>query len=210
MDDNIQEFAKHEESLKDEEDEIDAIVNADPHPDWKYKVIPYDGHPNQCQGKMKSGQCHYLSVEGCVYCPRHGGTVGLAIAKKKELAMYKIKQWEQRLAELGESPKVKSLREEINITRLTLENIANQCTTNNDFVIHSHRISNLVTTIEKLLSTADRLEMKMNLFLDKSAALSFSSQIIDIISLHVQNPDIVEKISSDIIKALDTLTGNRC
>jgi hypothetical protein len=47
----------------------------------------------------------------------------------------------------------------------------------------------------------------MGMLLDKSAALNLAGQIVEIITAHVTDANIVDQISNDIINALASLTS---
>lgn len=161
--------------------------------------------PNRCQCVGKNGQCPYLSVPGQTRCHRHIGSQ-LAIDEKKRVKQYRLQIWQERLDEFAESEQVKSLRDEIGILRLCMENLLNNCKSNMDLIMHSSKISDLAVKLEKLVCSANRLETNMGMLLDKSAALNFAGQIVNIISRHINDPGIIDEISDEIITALGSLT----
>lgn len=163
--------------------------------------------PKRCQSTGKNGQCPFISIEGYQYCPRHAGR-SVDAAEKRSANQYRLQVWQTRLEEFAESDNIKSLRDEIGILRILMEETLNKCKTATDLMIHSNKISDLAIRIEKLVTSCNRLETKMGMLLDKSAALNLAGQIVGIITTHVSDPTIVDAISNDIITALSTLGGS--
>lgn len=159
------------------------------------------GDPDQCQSQGANGQCLYRHAPDSKYCPRHA-QASERCAEKKLLNQYRLQIWQQRMEEFSESPDVKSLRCEIGILRILLENKMTQCQTPQQLLLHSQSIADMLVKMEKLVSSCDRLESRMGMMLDKSAALTLAGQIVEIITSHIDNPEVVDKISNEIITAL--------
>jgi hypothetical protein len=101
-----------------------------------------------------------------------------------------------RLEQLGVSPGIKSLRDEIAILRALLEQRLEQCKDTTDFILQSGPISDLKLKIEKLVASCHHLEGSMGQLLDKQAILQFASVVIDIISEELKDTkDGTEKIA---------------
>lgn len=113
------------------------------------------------------------------------------------LRNYKLKFAETRINELTDSPVLKSLREEISIMRLMLETTLNRCSDETDLLVAQGRIGDLVSRIEKAVSTCDRIEKNSNLTLDKTVVINIAQQMIDIIAKHVKDPDILDAIANE-------------
>ena len=157
--------------------------------------------PHRCQASQRNGQCPFRAMEGFKYCARHGGRLP-GMKEKQEVKQYRLQVWQQRLDEFTESDKVKSLRDEIGILRIIMENILNQCHDSGDLLRYSSKISELAAKIEKLVVSCNRLERSMGMMLDKTAALNLASQIVEIIGAHVNDPEVIDAISGEIITAL--------
>lgn len=162
------------------------------------------GSDDQCSViSARTGErCPYLAVDGQETCVRHRGSAIAANEEKKATAQYRLQIWQERLEEFAENEKAKSLREEIGILRILMETIVNKCTGPNDLILYSPKISELATKIEKLVSSCHRIEHSMGSLMDKATALAFAGQVVDIISQHITDPDIIDAISTGIITAL--------
>ena len=161
------------------------------------RVSPDD--PNRCQAKGQKGQCPFRSVEGTKYCARHSGKSKQTRQNQEYISNYRLQQYQHRLEELGSSEQSKSLRDEIGILRMTLENILNNCETPHAFLLNAGKISDIATKIEKVVATCSRLEQSYGLVLDKTAVSTLANKIVDIIHKYVEDPIIIANISDEIV-----------
>jgi len=144
----------------------------------------------------------YLTTEGTKYCAQHGGAAAARDNKKKAANQYRLTVWKNRLAEFTENDSVKSLRDEIGILKIVLEEMVNKCTTTNDLMIYSAKISELTVKIEKLVMSCDRLEKNMGQMLDRPTALKFAAKMVEIVGRHVTDADQLDAISHEILEEL--------
>lgn len=157
--------------------------------------------PDRCQAVVANGQCPYKHVPNSLYCPMHGGNRAVQKQEKDNIRNYQIAKYQARLDQFAENPKVKSLREEIALLRMILETTVNKCNDPDDILMFSNKISDLVMKVEKVVTACHRLEQSTGQLLDRSMALNFASQILDIIAKHVQG-DVLDQISNEIIRSL--------
>ena len=121
--------------------------------------------------------------------------------------MYRLQIWQERLDEFTTSNECNTLKNEVGILRLALEEILNKCTDSNHLLLYSQKISDLAVKIEKLISSSHRIEKSLGTLLDKSAALSFAGEVINIISQFIDDPEVIDSVSNGIIDALVEHTG---
>ena len=159
-------------------------------------------HPNVCKHcASRPGIC-YLAMEGSEYCSGHGGTSQLRSQKTEASNQYRLHIWKSRLREFTESNSVKSIRDEIGILRIVLEETINKCTDGHELLMHSSKISDLAVKIEKLVSSCDRLERNMGEMLDRPSALKFATAIVDIVARNTNDADLLDKISHEILELM--------
>lgn len=158
--------------------------------------------PRRCQANTANGQCLIQAVKDSSYCVMHGGSGQDKSNKEKMLKQYRLAQWQQRVDEFSDSSSVKGLREEIGISRMLLETVILQCKDATDLLLYSSKITDLVSKIEKLVVSCNRLESSMGMMLDKTAALHLASQIVSIISEHVTDGSVIDVIANDITLAI--------
>lgn len=158
--------------------------------------------PKRCQGTVRGQQCPWLSIENTPYCKMHQGASKAAAAPDRVLRNYRLAKWQVRVNEFADNPQVKSLREEIGILRMILEEILGRCEDANDLLIYSNKISDYVQKIEKIISSCHRLEQSAGFILDKTAVLQIANTIIEIISSRIDDPTLLDQISEEIIQMI--------
>lgn len=162
--------------------------------------ITDDDDPERCQGVTHMGQCRCRAVyEGmCKIHDKHGSR---KIAKT-EVSNYRLNKWQARVDEFAESDKVKSLREEIGITRILIEEIINRCQNSTELILMSGKISDLVMKSEKLVSSCHRLEAATGALLDRTAILQMAGVLVEIIGEHIKDDNVLAQISERILLAV--------
>lgn len=164
--------------------------------------------PNRCQVSLKSGsQCPHLSMPGLDRCSLHMAS-GANLLKKEKARNYMLTKHQARMEQLADSSELKSLREEVGIARMTLESILNLCDTATDIMCQSSKISDLIVKIEKLVTSAHRLERSSGLLLDKAAVIQLAASFVDIVSEYISDSDTVNAISEKIIERILDANGS--
>lgn len=161
----------------------------------------------RCQANHKHGQCSYKQVDGSKYCPMHGGNKAVEARQKLVIRQYNLAQWQSRVNDFSDHESVKSLRDEIGITRMILENMITKCSDTSELLLYSSKIGELVSKVEKLVVSCNRLEGSMGMLLDKAAALNLAGQIVEIISRHVSDEQAIDSIAGEIAHAIANLNG---
>ena len=173
-------------------------------PNIENKFIRWNSlvHANteKCIGHSKKlGQCPFLKVNGTDHCPRHGGALSEHQEEKEAVRNYHLTKWQARVNTLADNSGIKSLREEVGILRMILENMLNQARDEQELLMFSARASDLVMKIERLVSSCDKMEGKMGQLLGKDSVLRLAAQYVEIITEHVEDADIIDKISTKMI-----------
>lgn len=163
-----------------------------------------DEHACQVCVEKNSTTC-YQAIEGTTSCPMHGGNTQLENIRKQAANQYRLQVWQQRVSEFTESEHIKSLRGEIGILKMVLEQILNSCQNSQQLLVYSPKISDLVVKIEKVVMSCDRLERSMGMTMDKSTAMKLAADIVELISTQVKDPNVVDEISNGIIDILKEL-----
>jgi hypothetical protein len=171
----------------------------------KFERVPEDS-PERCQGVGKTGQCPFKRIDGSEFCPRCAGASQGHIEKKK-MSNYRLNRWQRRMEDFAESDTVKSLRDEIGITRMLLEEILNQCKDETDLLMHSNRISDLVIKIEKLVTSCHRLEKSSSMLLDKNRITHLANIVVDVIGEFVEDEDVIMNVAEKLLGEIMTVKG---
>lgn len=173
----------------------------------KFERISDPTDPRRCQGNDANGQCLMVKVEGSDYCMRHGGQHVGPKREKEALRNLKLTKFKVRLAELGSSPDLMSLRDEIAVTRMTLEEVINQCEGPSDLITMSGQIAALVGQTEKLVKSCHSIEEKTGHLLSRDALSNFAGQVIDIVIRFVSDEESRRLIAGEIVNAVAESSG---
>jgi hypothetical protein len=167
----------------------------------EHKIKRADYPEEQCQHIIPSkGQCRNRKEEHSDYCLAHGGNRAGEKVTADSLRNYQLTKWHAKVHRFTESNHIKSLRDEIGIMRMVLEEQLERCSEPVDLIISQGRIGNMIQQIEKLVTSCHKLETNLGETLDKTALANFAGQIIQIISRIVVDDKQLEEISVEIAK----------
>ncbi len=163
--------------------------------------VEYPSDPRRCQQVTGHGQCLIIAQTGSPYCLAH--STGFESRQEKALIRnLRLTKWKSQVEEMADNPQVKSLREEIGVLRVILQETMNRCETANDLIMFSNKLSDIVIKIEKLVVSCHRLEEKTGALLDKSAALQLGAAFVDVIAKEITDEAILDRISDSIMKLI--------
>lgn len=169
----------------------------------KFEIVEVDS-PDRCGASIGKGQCRYKSTEHSQYCAMHGGHIAERQHSEKVKRQYQLGKWQATVDGFADDDEVKSLRGEIGITRMLMQEIVLKCKDSNQLVMYAGKISDLVQKLERLVVSCNRLETSMGQSLDKSKVLELGAQFVEIISRYVQDEDTLSSIGDDIITLINT------
>lgn len=177
--------------------------------DHKLVRIDSPDDPDRCQGVDAHGQCQYKKCEDADYCGRHGGPAQSQAAEKKRISNYRLLKFQAKLDQMAENPTVKSLRDEVAILRILMEERLNKCKDDSDLLMQSHTISDLVMKIDRLVTSCHKLEGSMGQLLDKPAIMNFATEIVNLISRVLEGePEKIDEIADGIMAAVGRIGGD--
>lgn len=166
-------------------------------------------HPQACQGGS-NGACVYKSEPGSDRCSLHAGSAKSAASKRAEHRNYKLNAlFGDRANQLADSPKIKSLTEEIGLMRVALETIFNAITDANSMLLYADRIEKMVKGIQNLVTTTQSLQEKNKELLGRETVMSIIDQILEKIILRIDDPDIVKALADDCYEVVLKATGGQ-
>ncbi len=163
--------------------------------------------PRRCQAQK---HCQYEAMEGSKYCAACGGTNELKSIEAKELKNYRLTQvrFRESLNRFTENDNLKSLREEIAILRMLMEERLNSIQSPIEILAHTHTISDLTLKIEKLVSSCDKIDKAMGNYLDKAALVQLGMEIVGIITNNISDLDTIDKISTELAELIERLLND--
>jgi hypothetical protein len=162
--------------------------------------------PNRCQGSAPDGQCQNLAVPGYDFCQVHGGKVEKA--KAQDLRLYRLDKvkYRDRLEELNNYAEIKSLRNEISLTRMLIEERLNAIKNEADLLSAYSTVNTLLLTTERLIKTAHQVEQSLGTLLSKATVVNISQNIVQILSeelAHIDHhEDIVDKTCERMLQII--------
>lgn len=97
------------------------------------KVEPDD--PNRCQStSTQYGQCMNKAIEGSDFCICHGGAAAINRRNKEAMRNYSLTKWQAKLDQHRDAPNIKSLRDEVAILRMLMQERLEKCSTELDLI----------------------------------------------------------------------------
>lgn len=192
------------------------------------KRVDYDDDPNRCQAVHNNLQCPFKAMgervgeswTGAKYCPRHAATSnltkrGMGVEQTKT---YLLTKWRGTLERHADNPKIKGLREEIGILRMTLETKLNQIKTEDELDMRSGPLMELVREIAKTVMICQKVERENGDLLDKAVAMTWISQVLQIITDEIGTAsglspeaagELLRRISDGIALTIDAAFPSR-
>lgn len=164
-----------------------------------------DDDPARCQASNRTEQCHFKAQEGSNYCPRHGGNRGAAKLRETTLNSYHLSKF--RIRTQRHAGSVKDLSGEIGMLKSMLEVQWNRINTPAELVLASGPISTLITKIKELTDSALKLDLQLGKNLDRVQAMQLAEEIINAITTHVTDSEVVEAIANEILEIVSRATG---
>ncbi len=171
----------------------------------KFQRITDPDDPERCQGVTRQGQCDLKAVSGGRFCLAHGGATELKAQETVNLRNYRLAKFHTRAKELGDSDQITSLKDEVALLRMMIEEMINGCTDSQELLMRSGPLSDLIMKTEKLVSSCHRLDSRLGNLLDRTKVLQFAQIVVEIIGNKIDDPETLDDISSSILKALGEL-----
>lgn len=177
--------------------------------DYIFIKVEREDDPHRCQGLGRGGQCMYLAYKNEItgnyakYCIKHGG--GKDVTNDREIRNYRFQKYQQRINSFADNNQIKSLREEVGILRMVMEETVNKCDSSSDVLMYSSKISKLVLDIERVVVSCDKLESRLGQSLDKAAVLNLATRMVNIINEHLITIEGGDQIISSIIDEIGDL-----
>jgi hypothetical protein len=152
------------------------------------------------------GQCQFRKFENSNFCIAHGGNSAANAAAKNSVKQYHLTKWQNRLEHFADNSKVKSLRDEIGLLRILVEERMNQCHDTNDLLMHSTVIADLVSRIQTTVVACQKLESQLGGLIDKQQVLQIAQEIVALIDNKIENKEIVNVIQIGILGIIERIS----
>lgn len=170
--------------------------------DDNIEKIEFEDDPNRCQAVHSKGQCRNKANPGSTFCLCHGGNKAPEKANKRATNYIRLTKFRARLDEKAESDSLKSLKDEIAILRIVMEETLNKCKNEVDIVLCSASIGDLAVKIEKLVTSCNKLDKQLGEYLDKGQLTQIMMEIVDIIGDYITDSATLIKMTNRITQII--------
>ena len=149
---------------------------------WKIMRLPGTGEshgashgrwltPAGCKASVGTGQCMTVAEEGSDYCRVHAGSYQ---PPEKGLRQYLLARAQDRarLAAFAEHDDIKSLRDEIALTRMMIEGLWNSAQSDVERLAVYGRVNSHILTLERLVKTCNQIEERLGTSAGETDALA--------------------------------------
>lgn len=124
--------------------------------------------------------------------------------------MYRLAKYQKRMEEFRDHDQVKSLRSEIGILRMMLEEKITACDGATELMLAAGPISDLVMKTEKLVSSCHKIENQLGNLLDRQKVQVLASTLMQIIDAKVRESNLsdveqgqlLQNVGDDFLKTL--------
>jgi hypothetical protein len=163
--------------------------------------------PRRCKGSGPSGQCLNASEDGSEYCVCHRG-VDRGPARRMRKYQLATADDQGLLDRYATDDELKSLREEIALTRVMIQNILRSATTDIEKTNAYSRINTHLLTLERLMKTCHALEQSLGQLVCKSDLLLLGKQLYQIVIDRLVGLPNYEELVDAIIGDMDRVFHN--
>jgi len=122
-------------------------------------------------------------------------------------------KYRERHSQLAEHEELRSIREEVGIARMLLEERLNAINTEADLIASCSSINTLLLTIEKLTQSCFKLDQSVGNLLSKPVLLKVASDIVQIVLEEVvelpNHEAVVDRISERIIQTISEIEASK-
>jgi hypothetical protein len=137
----------------------------------------------------------------------HGGNKGQEAHKKNAVHDYRIQQWQERVDELAGSYNVKSLRGEIGLLRMALEQILLVAKTPAQLLLYTDKLQSISRDIRGHVEVCQKIEERNKELLSKTEIMNIADAVINIMSNFILDPDDLLEAGEQLYA---TITGIIC
>jgi len=145
-----------------------------------------------------------VRVPGGQYCLPHGGIRQIEKQKRQEMRNYRLSKYKARAEELGNSTHISSLKDEVAILRILIEEKINFCQDTQQLLLMSGPLSDLIMKCTVIVEKCHKLDAKLGNLLDRERVVIFAQTLIEIIGDYVEEEQL-DEISTKITKSLAAL-----
>lgn len=164
----------------------------------------------RCEFTYSQGQCSEEALEDNRYCHLHTHIDPEKHQKRLyNLLKYKYKT---RYAEIGEHEALRSLRDEVAIAKMMLEETLNNIQSDSEAQAAKAGIDRQLATVEKLVASMIKMEIALGSLISKPTLLKIAGEMVQILLeklKDIPNHEIlIDEISVAIMKTIGSIKEN--
>ncbi len=158
----------------------------------------------RCEFTRPDGQCQAEAMPGSKYCTFHG-KVDPEFLKKRQYWLANAR-YRLRYDDLSEHDALKSLRDEVAMARMLLEERFNLIQNESELLAACGQLNTMLLTIERLVAACHKLDSSLGGLLAKPTLLGIAESIVEILLKELKDipghEQIVDKISDQILSVI--------
>ena len=162
--------------------------------------------PRRCHGATRIGQCMNVAVDGghlCLGCARTDLT---EVGRRQYLLTNS--RFQEKLEKFSTADEIKSLRDEVAIARMLVEERLNKINTDADLYASCGAINTLLLTIEKLVSRSHILEQNLGQLFHRSTIIQMMQAFVAVVDDEVRPLEGGVPAIDRIVERLFDLAGD--
>lgn len=162
--------------------------------------------PNRCKVTVNgNNQCFHVAVPGENYCELHSHKP--AGAAERDIYYLTKARHRHRLTQLRDHEEIKSLREEIALTRILIEERWNQATSDADLLLACPMLNQLLLTLERLIKSSHQIEQNLGTLLSKSAVVTLGQSLVQLLIEELKQvpnyEEVIDRITDKLFNTID-------
>lgn len=162
--------------------------------------------PARCQGNAPDGQCRNVSEYGSEFCRAHGGRSLEPAEDRRGFLLAKADEQIQLAKLSDEMEPVKELRDVIALQHMLIERRYNMINNNNDLLAACGPLNQMIASMEKLISSAHKIEQNLGELLTRNAVLGLAKSMCQIVVDELEGIDdyeiIIDRITQRLINTV--------
>lgn len=165
----------------------------------------------QEEDRCLHGNCPYEKEPEGTYCKLHQGNRQTSLTAKKKVTEYELAETEylqelnRAITSKGHDPQRHSLRKEIGITEVLIQNTLNKAKDSTSLLILKDELINLLTCIERLKKTDLQMSKDTGDLISSDEVMGLARQLLTVVTdnllpLTKTNPEVqkaLERIADD-------------
>lgn len=162
-------------------------------------MVDYQDRSNeQCEGRKEDGsRCTNRALIDSHLCANCFSKSHTKRITKERRRMYDLAQYNGDVDRFARAGEIKSLREEIAISRMLVERILKTIPADSpaELLARFPQVNQGIKTIESLVTQCNKFDITAGQMLDKSEVARLSSEIVRIVADEIEDTAVLERIS---------------